>query len=457
MSLSTIRTLLLATPFASSLSLLTSELVPLIADLGHRIVAFRTQPVTPAATCAFEADVQRQLLQMGRVLLGWVYNRLEPDDPAQAPAQVKFEHDLYRRRERSPRRRGVATLFGIIALWRLRYEPCDEGVGLVCVFPLEERLGLLMGKATPALAQRLGPWAAQHTQQNVLNLLQQEHHVSWSVETLRTMTAALSAAVSPLRHQAQVAQLQKLLRQAHEASGPHRPVLCVGRDGIFVPIRNDTNYREGSTATVSVLDRHGHKLGTMFLGQMPQPGQETLSQQLTALIRDVLNQWHGPLPRLQYVTDGGHHPTDYCESVVLNMLHPRTGAQLPWEWILDYYHACQYITKMAEALFGKVSFTPLGSHFWAKVAELSSEGGMCPTPRIWQTAESIYPAPRSMIFLSYPATTPHFSALLNSAICAGVGRSWASRNGFTTAPTNGTPWWSGSNRPPARSARPSAR
>ena len=352
---STICTLLAATPFASSLLPLALELVPLIAKLGKTIVAFRTQSITPAVTCTFEAEVQRQLRHIGRVLLGWVYNRLEPDDSCQAPALLEFEHNLYRRRERSPRRFGVATLFGIIALMRLRYEPCDEGIGLACVFPLEERLGLLLGKATPALAQRLGPWAAQHTQHNVLNLLQQEHQVSWSVATLRLMTATLSAAVTPFRHQAQVAQLLKLLRQAQDSPGPHRPVLCVGRDGIFVPIRNDTNHREGSTATVSVLDRHGRKLGTMFLGQMPEPGQETLSQQLTALIRDVLNAWHGPLPRLQYVTDGGHHPTDYCERVVLNMLHPRTAAHLPWEWILDYYHACQYITDMAEALFGKAT------------------------------------------------------------------------------------------------------
>lgn len=164
--------------------------------------------------------------------------------------------------------------------------------------------------------------------------------MSWSVETLRTMTAALSAAVAPLRQQAQVAQLLKLLKQAHDSTGPHRPVLCVGRDGIFVPIRKDSNYREASTATVSVLDRHGHKLGTMYLGQMPEPGQGTLSQQLTALIDAVLNAWQGPLPRLEYVTDGGHHPTDYFEKALLNKIHPRTGVQLEWEWVLDYFHAC---------------------------------------------------------------------------------------------------------------------
>jgi hypothetical protein len=205
MLLSTISARLLATPFASTLLPLTVEFLPLIAKLAACIVAFRSQPVTPATTAAFETAVQQLLQRLGRVLLGWVYNGLEPDDPRQAPAQMEFEHNLYRRRDRSPRRLGVATLFGIIALWRIRYEPCDEGSRLPCFFPLEQRLGLLVGKATPALAQRLGPWAAQHTQQNVRNLLQQEHQVSWSVETLRTMTAALSVAVTPFRQQAQVA------------------------------------------------------------------------------------------------------------------------------------------------------------------------------------------------------------------------------------------------------------
>lgn len=86
---------------------------------------------------------------------------------------------------------------------------------------------------------------------------------------------------------------------------------------------------------------------------MPEAGQETLSQQLTALLNAVLQGWQGPLPRLQYVTDGGHHPSEYFVNVLQNMLHPRTGQKLEWQWVLDYYHACLYLTKIAEALFGK--------------------------------------------------------------------------------------------------------
>ena len=35
------------------------------------------------------------------------------------------------------------------------------------------------------------------------------------------------------------------------------------------------------------------------------------------------------------------------------MLHPQTGKPLSWHWVVDYYHACWYLTKMAETLFGK--------------------------------------------------------------------------------------------------------
>src|SRR5208337_4796175 len=116
------------------------------------------------------------------------------------------------------------------------------------------------------------------------------------------------------------------------------PVLAVGRDGLMLPIRGEACYREGATATVSVHDRKGRRLGTVYLGRMPEPGQGTLSRQLTALIEDVLRQWNGPLPRLAYITDGGNHQTQYFRRVLKRMRHPRCpGQRLKWEWVIDYY------------------------------------------------------------------------------------------------------------------------
>jgi hypothetical protein len=353
MTLSTICSLLLTSPFVASLLDLTIELLPWIVRLGQRIVTFRQGPITPVTSHAFERDVQDVLREMGRVIVQWVYNHLERSDLNEVPDLVNFDHHIYRRRPPSPRRGGIATLFGIISLRRIRYEPCDAGIGLTCIFPLEQRLGIVMGKATTALANRVGMWTAQYTQETVLALLREEHGLTWSVATLRNVAAELSTALAPLTHQAQVDYVLALLHKAHDSKGAHRPVLSAGRDGIFVPIRNDKKYREAATATLAVLDRAGRRLGTVYLGHMPEPGQGTLTQQLTALLHDVLLGWQGPLPRLQYVTDGGHHPNEYFVETLQNMLHPRTGQKLEWQWVVDYYHACQYVTKIAEALFGK--------------------------------------------------------------------------------------------------------
>lgn len=350
MSMSTVAARLLASPFVGTLQDLVVELLPVVLKIGKRIMAFRSGDVTPVTTCAFEKDLADLLRHAGRVTVSWTYNRLETEKVEEAPAAAELDGEHYRRRTRSKRRYGVATLFGTIALYRIGYEPLEPG--LPSIFPLEMRLGLTAGRATPALMDRVGPWSAQHTQKTALQLLHQEHDVRWSADTLRKVTATLSAALAPLRHRAQVAQLVSWLADAYKSSGPHKPVLSTGRDGVFVPMRGQKEYREACTGTVAVLDRRGKRLGTVYLGHMPEPGQPTLTAQLTALLTDVLRCWQGPLPRLEYVTDGGHHPSEYFDQVLRTMVHPRTDAPLAWQQVLDFYHACGYITKMAEALFG---------------------------------------------------------------------------------------------------------
>jgi len=158
--------------------------------------------------------------------------------------------------------------------------------------------------------------------------------------------------MAPHLQAAQVARVLAWPEQADASRGSRKPVLAAGRDGVFVPIRGDDSYREAATATLSVYDRAGRRLGTVYLGRMPEPGQASLSGQLTRLITDVLAGWPGPLPRLAYVTDAGHHPTEYYERVLKPMRHPsRPGEPLGWEWVLDYYHASEYIHKLSGALF----------------------------------------------------------------------------------------------------------
>jgi hypothetical protein len=345
----TLAAALLAIPFAAALAPLTLRLLPVISRIGQLIVRFRTAELTPSACHQFETQLHDALRQLGRIIVEWTYNHLESDDRHQMPDHLRFDGDWYRRRDKTPNR-SVATLFGTITLWRYLYQPI-HGVER-SIFPLEIRLGLAAGRATPALADRVAHAAVDATQSTVLADLRRDQGVAWSVETLRLVIATTWEGMTPHFQAAQVARVLAWMEQANTSKGPRKPVLAAGRDGVFVPIRGDDSYREAATATLSVYDRSGHRLGTVYLGRMPEPGQGTLSGQLTRLITGVLTGWTGPLPRLAYVTDAGHHQTAYYERVLKPMRHPiRPGEPLEWEWVIDYYHASEYVHKLSQALF----------------------------------------------------------------------------------------------------------
>jgi hypothetical protein len=354
-------TALLAMPPLSLLPLeLFGRLFEPVGEVARLVCRFRDCDATPQSSYEFEHKLFELLREVGRVIVEWAYNDREPEGPGARdllPTQLLSAGVWYRRNGRKTANRNVATLFGTITLMRLLYRPVEELVP--CIFPLEIRLGLEAGRATPALAERVGRHAARCTQQVVLQALRDDHGVSWSVHLLRKVTASVAEAMSEHRHEAQVAKLLKLLEQAFASRGDRLPVLAVGRDGVFAPIRKIRGFCEAAVATVSVYDRRGGRLGTVYLGRMPEEGQCTLSHQLTLLLRDVLSRWAGALPRLAYVTDAGTQQTAYFKKVLRRMRHPRTGKpgkpgkRLRWEWVLDYYHACQYLTKLAEALFGE--------------------------------------------------------------------------------------------------------
>jgi hypothetical protein len=202
----------------------------------------------------------------------------------------------------------------------------------------------------------VGLWSAEHEQEQVRRLLAQEQGVSWSVTSVRKVTAALRDGLASFREEAQLAKLLELLNKADHSKGRHRPVLAAGRDGVHVPIRAE-GYHEAATATIAVLDRRRQRLGTVYLGQMPESGQETLSAQLTSLLTKVLAAWHTrgrKLPRLAYVTDGGDHPKKYYRRVLRRMADPwHAGQTLTWQWIVDFWHATSYVHHLAEGLFGE--------------------------------------------------------------------------------------------------------
>ena len=348
MSNCTLAALLLATTFPDDLTTLRDRLGEHLQHLEQLIAAFRSAPVTPLSAAAFERDLLTLTRAIGRDVTEQTFNHLEHEQAQQAPPRITVAGETYRRRGKYPNT--IGTLFGPVRLDRLLYEPLQPGER--CLHPLEVHLGVVAGCASSALAERVGLLAAQHAQRPTLRILAEDHQVHWTHKTLRKVIAEQAEDLAKQRQPEQVRRLIDWLRQAFRGKGKYDPVLAVGRDGIHTPMTHG-EYNEASTATLTVFNRQGKRLGTVYLGRMPQEQQTTLSEQLTALLTAVLSQWRGARPRLAYISDAGWHPTDYFARVLSRMSDPRQpGKLLVWQRVVDFYHATLYVTKLAEALFG---------------------------------------------------------------------------------------------------------
>jgi hypothetical protein len=96
---------------------------------------------TPQKMLTFAHELSVRLREVGRCILTWTCNRLEPANDDAAPSQVQFAGRLSRRRRPQPR--SVATLFGPVPRWRRLYEPLQRGRG--SIHPLARREGVAAG------------------------------------------------------------------------------------------------------------------------------------------------------------------------------------------------------------------------------------------------------------------------------------------------------------------------
>jgi len=282
------------------------------------------------------------------------YNAIEPVDPEESPHYVQQGTTIYRRVNEPTANRHVATLFGKITLHRRGYRDIERDSGEPMIFPLEMALGLIEG-ATPAFACEAARALAETgaTQQTVLARLRREHGVEWGVKKLRDFSEKVSAAMTPLQRDHQAKRIVEWLRQAQAQGGGGKPILGVGRDGITLCTRPYRFCEVATTGTITVYDRRGNRIGTVYLAYVPELGQQTMTDELTALIKEVLRQWEGPLPRLSYITDAGDSEVKYFRQVLRKMRHPVTGDRLDWHWIVDFYHTSTRLHTMGVALFGE--------------------------------------------------------------------------------------------------------
>jgi len=318
-------------------------------ELVALVLGFLGSEITPQSTMQFETALQHVVRETARRICELIYNRLEPDSPADLPEALTVSGDTHVPATEKTPHADVLTLFGRITLHRFVWRQPDHRGSGVC--PLEDALGLIRG-CTPALAERAAWLGAQAgaTQRLVIDRLRRDHNLRIGTGRLRALWDELAGRLEPFRREQQARRVVELLQQAEASKGRCRPVLAAGRDGVTICEQPHGFFEVATCATLTVYDRRGQRLGTVYLGFAPQLGQDTMTQELKALLQAVLALWEGRLPRLCYVSDAGSHEETFYTRYLCRMRHPVTKERLKWQRIVDFYHASQRLGTLASCL-----------------------------------------------------------------------------------------------------------
>jgi hypothetical protein len=297
---------------------------------------------SPSRTFELENRLFNCLRDLGRQLIQWLFASLEPE-VEQMPGTVKHRGATYRRLSGKTRRANVLTRFGNVVLIRGSYRRGRSGQ---TIFPQEIILGIESG-FTPAAADRVGKQfaATGSSQGRTLEAIEDQIGERIGTEKLRKLVGSLVEHLGPLRQEAQVGKLINLITAARRKK--QKPVLSVSRDGVALGLAPWSFFEMASVATISVLV-DGKRTGTVYLGCTPETNQKTLSAQLTGLLVETSRRCGDHVPEIVYVTDAGKIETAYWKGTLRKFFV--AGKRIKIARVVDYYHASERLTKIADAL-----------------------------------------------------------------------------------------------------------
>lgn len=113
--------------------------------------------------------------------------------------------------------------------------------------------------------------------------------------------------------------------------------IAIGMDGTTMPTVDD-GYREAMVGTIGFFDRKGDRMHTIYLGAIPEYGKEKFLARFEQEIKKVKDIYPGK--KYIGIADGAK-----CNWEFINA---HTDEQ-----VLDFWHATEYLTKAADAIFNK--------------------------------------------------------------------------------------------------------
>jgi hypothetical protein len=319
-----------------------AEIRSLERQVNKLLADFNRSEISAAALFELENQLELLVRQFCLRIVQWILETIEPK-LREMPQAIEHKGKSFRQLRDKSTRKDILTRFGKVEITRSRYRNGRQGE---TIFPLELFLGIERG-FTPAAADMAGKQfaATGSSQGRTIEAIRERTGVTIGAEKLRGLVEKLSSSLEPYREETQVERVVEMLAKARESGG--KPVLSVSRDAVSLGIAPWGYFEMASVACVSVM-ANGKRLGTVYLGRAPEENQRALSNQLTSLLKAVLRRCDDALPQVVYVTDAGKIETAYWENELKRF--SVDGRRIPITRVVDYYHAAERFTVIADAL-----------------------------------------------------------------------------------------------------------
>ncbi len=216
------------------------------------------------------------------------------------------------------------TPYGEVSVPRHVYQT-SKGGKTFC--PLEQNARILLS-ATPLFAKQLSHKYAEHGAGRVTIDLEENHGRRVARSFVQNIADAVAA----------IAQATEECWE-YETPTQERSVnaVSIGIDGTCMLTVKD-GWRQAMVGTIALHSTDGERLHTIYLGATPEYGKETFIARMEREISRV----RALFPRALFIglADGAKDNWPFLEK--------HTDRQL-----LDFYHASEYLTKVADAVFFK--------------------------------------------------------------------------------------------------------
>ena len=212
------------------------------------------------------------------------------------------------------------TPYGMVTVERHIYQPAEGGTTFC---PMENGARTIR-KATPRFAKMISHKFANGAAAQVMQDLEQNHGRACLKATLQDLASHVGA-VAQMKEESWSYVTPELGKVA---------TVGIGIDGTCMLLCN-RQWREAMTGSISLYDKAGERLHTIYVGAAPEYGKATFFQRMTREIDHVRSLY--PNAIFVGIADGAKSNWDF--------LGPKTDEQ-----VLDFYHATQYLTLAATAI-----------------------------------------------------------------------------------------------------------